>query len=330
MARGATKIIRGRKSPRAIVGIPVYLIVRFLGAIIGWMPLGLSLASARAAAWVAYHLDRRHHRIATENLMHAYGDSLSAEERERIILGAYQNLTLNVVEIIQVLRRLRPGEEGRYFELSGEEHPAKVLSAGKGIVLLSGHLGNWEMLSAVARMTNIPIHGVVQPRANPWLEQYLLRVRRSLGAEIVMKKGAVRASIDVLREGKAVGMLVDQNQRRDGIFVDFFGRKASTVRAAALLARRAGAPIVVVYVRRLPGNLRYLVRFLEPIPSVRTSSSAKDIQKMTEQFTNQLEGAIRECPDQWLWLHRRWRTRPPEEKAAPTADLAEARDSRNA
>lgn len=322
MARRGARGHRRKRTSR--FGLVTYLFARALGGGVARMPLGLALALARFAGRVAYLLDGEHCRIARGNLDAAYGESLSSAEKDRIILGAFQNLTLAVVEVIHGLRLLRPGEERRYLDIRGEAGVQEAASMGKGIIMVSGHIGNWELMAAAARHIGYPVHGIVAPRRNPRLERYIIQVRQTLGQKIMPKKGALRQSLQILHRGGVLAMMIDQNQRKDGIFVDFFGRKASTVRSAALLSRKTGAAIVPFFDRRLPGKLLHRVVFQEPISPVRTSDSERDVRQMTEEFTRRLEAVVRETPEQWLWLHRRWRTRPPEEGKVPSANLAEA------
>lgn len=315
---------RRRRWMAGPLGLVPYVLARCSVWVIAGMPLGLCLSLARLGGGIAYHLDWKHYRIARENLDAAYGDSISSEEKDRIILGSYRNLTQNAVEVIHAARLIRPGAEEPYIEVLGAEPVRRVAAEGKGIVFVSGHIGNWELLALAVRKAGMAVHAVATPRRNPWLDDYIVRLRGLLGAEVMMKKGAVRGSVELLREGRVMGMLVDQNQRRGGIFVEFFGREAATVRAAALLSRRTGAPIIPMFDRRLPGILRHRIRFLDPIRPVRTTDAEGDVRRMTEAYTRCLEEAIREAPDQWLWLHRRWRTRPPEEGKVPRTSLAGA------
>jgi KDO2-lipid IV(A) lauroyltransferase len=283
-------------------------------ALVSLIPLRPSLAFARFAGWVFYHLDGLHYRIARQNLDQAYGDELTGGEKDRIIRGACQNLAMNFFETLHAYKHARKGSPVPFVELAGKEHLDRARAEGKGIIICTGHLGNWEMVPVGLKIGGLEGTSPVAPLRNPRLNLYLKRVREVLGHEILMKRGAFRTLHRRLRDGNAIGILVDQNRRRSAVFVDFFGRKAATVGSVALLALRTGSPILIVYDRRMPGKPRHVVRCLEPMLPVRTADTDADVRRVTQEFTLKLEEAIRERPEQWLWQHRRWRTRPPEEE----------------
>jgi KDO2-lipid IV(A) lauroyltransferase len=294
----------------------LYLFVRVSVGVVSSLPQRWTLAVARAGAWIAWRLDARHRAIGRENLDHAFGDTLSTEEKDGIILGCYRNITQSAVEIFHVRRFVRQGREREFLEIEGEAHLRKALETSGAAILVSGHMGNWEIMPIGARLAGAPLHSIATPRRNPRLEAYLVRVRESLGQRIVLKSGAFGEAMRFLREGKSIGVLIDQNQRKAGIFVDFFGRKASTTHGAAVLARRSGAPIVPTCIWRLSGTNRHRQVFYRPILPDGKADAKKDIRRMTQEYTTWFEEQIRETPEFWLWVHRRWKTRPPEEKAS--------------
>jgi KDO2-lipid IV(A) lauroyltransferase len=296
----------------------LYLFVRLSVGVVSNLPQRWTLAVARAGGWIAWRLDARHRAIGRENLDRAFGDTLSTEEKDGIILGCYRNITQSAVEIIHMRRFVRQGREREFLEIEGEAQIRKALDASGAAIFVSGHMGNWEMLPIGARLAGAPLHSIATPRRNPRLEAYIVRVRESLGQRIVLKRGAFGEAMRFLREGKSIGVLIDQNQRRAGIFVDFFGRKASTTHGPALLARRSGAPIVPTWIQRLPGTNRHRQIFGEPILPDAKADAKKDIRRMTQEYTTRFEERIRETPELWLWVHRRWRTRPPEERESRT------------
>ena len=141
-------------------------------------------------------------------------------------------------------------------------------------------------------------------------------MREPLGQTIVLKTGAFREAMRLLLEGKSIGVLIDQNQRKAGVFVNFFRRRASTTHGPALLATRSGVPIFPICIQRLPGANRHRQIFGEPIRSDAKADARKDVLRMTQEDTTWFEERIRETPELWLWVHRRWKTRPPEERAS--------------
>jgi KDO2-lipid IV(A) lauroyltransferase len=175
---------------------------------------------------------------------------------------------------------------------------------------LSAHLGNWELLSLAHRVTRYPLAVVVRPLDSPALQALAERVRRKAGVEIIAKRGALGPVLGALAAGRIVGVLLDQNAtRREGVFVPFFGRPASTSRALAVLALRTGAPIVPIFTRRDPdGSHRVVVR--PPLAPPETSDREQAVVELTAACARAIEHAVRESPEQWLWMHDRWRTRP--------------------
>ena len=252
---------RRRKSRWSPVNLAVYGLARLGVLVLSLVPLRPALALARLVGSLIYRLDARHRAIARENLDHAYGDALSPEEKDRIIRGCYRSLTQNVVEMLHGIKMVRRGEEGPIVEVVGEENLEEARRAGRGTILLGGHMGNWELYPLGPRNLGLRVDSIATPRRNPRLEEYVIRMRESLGQKIHTKKGASRGMLRVLRDGGLVGVVGDQNTRKGGVFVDFFGRKAATNRGPATLSRRTGAPVVPTGFRRLPGANRHRITF---------------------------------------------------------------------
>jgi KDO2-lipid IV(A) lauroyltransferase len=180
---------------------------------------------------------------------------------------------------------------------------------GRALVL-TAHVGNWELLALAHRLTGYPLTVVVRPLDSPAVEALADRLRRRAGVELIAKRGALRPVLDALGRGRLVAILLDQNAtRREGVFVPFFGRPANTSKSLALLAVRTRTPVVPVFVRReRPGRHRVVVHpALEP-PA--TKDARRGIVEFTARCTRVIEAEVRRHPEQWLWIHDRWRTRP--------------------
>jgi KDO2-lipid IV(A) lauroyltransferase len=182
--------------------------------------------------------------------------------------------------------------------------------------MLTAHLGNWELLTLAPAMTGYPLTVVARSLESRALDAWADRLRRTAGVEVVDKRRALRALLEALRRGRLVGVLLDQNaSRREGIFVPFFRRPASTSRSLALLALRTRTPVVPAFTCRLaPGRHRITIHPALPLAA---SGDEAAIRALTARCTEAIEDAIRATPDQWLWCHDRWRTRPPEEARPP-------------
>lgn len=179
---------------------------------------------------------------------------------------------------------------------------------GRGILVLTAHYGNWELLAAAHGLVGLPLSFVVRPLDHPILDEMAARFRRRSGAELIVKRQAVREVLQALRRQRMVGILLDQNATRaEGVFVPFFGIAASTSKGLALIALRTGAPVVPVFLRREPGG-RHCMEVGPAIPA----PADGDADAYTAAFNQVIETAVRRAPEQWLWMHARWRTRPRE------------------
>jgi KDO2-lipid IV(A) lauroyltransferase len=196
--------------------------------------------------------------------------------------------------------------------LAGVEHLRPVMARHGRALVLTAHLGNWEYLAAAPCLTGYPGAIVIRPLDSPALDRLAEDARRKTGIALIDKRGALRPVLQALRRGGMVGILLDQNAtRREGVFVPFFGRLASTSRSLALLALRTETPIVPMFIRR-EGAGRHRVTIEPPVaPPPATLDLETAVVELTARCTDRIEAAIRRTPEQWLWTHDRWRTRPP-------------------
>lgn len=275
----------------------------------GALPPRLAAALGRRLGDLAYAALPGRRRLALANLATAFPE-LDARRRRRLGRRAFQHLGLVAVELAGVLRRPLAASLA-LIRLEGLEHLDEAMKRHGRALALSAHLGNWEMLSLAHRLTPYSLAVVVRPLDSPPLQALAERARRKTGVEIIAKRRALGPVLSALAAGRIVGILLDQNAtRREGVFVPFFGRPASTSRALAVLALRTGAPVVPVFTRREPdGSHRVIVRPALAMPEAGDHERA--VVELTAACARTVEGAIREAPEQWLWMHDRWRTRPP-------------------
>jgi KDO2-lipid IV(A) lauroyltransferase len=207
--------------------------------------------------------------------------------------------------------------------VSGLEEFRASLAEGRGVVLVTGHLGNWEIGGAAMSAYGFPVDAVAKGMANRRFSDDLTATRERLGMRVIDVAVAPRAVLKSLRAGRVVALVADQNARESGVFVPFFGRAASTARGPALFALRSGAPIVLGTCLREPGwPQRYRI-VLTPIEAVATGDLERDVARLTHEHTAALERAVREAPEQYFWQHKRWKTRPPEELPSATGGISE-------
>jgi KDO2-lipid IV(A) lauroyltransferase len=196
-------------------------------------------------------------------------------------------------------------------EMIDLEELQRAWEEGKGVVVVTGHFGNWEIGGASMAARGFPVDVVVQRQRNPLFDAAITANRTRLGMTVIERKEAPRKVLRALKAGRVVGIVGDQNIRRGGVFVDFFGRPASTARGTALLAIRAGSPLVLGIARRMEGlPQRYRVSF-ERVEFSPSGNLDEDVASLTEAHTRHLEKKVAETPEQYFWQHRRWKTRPP-------------------
>ncbi len=245
-------------------------------------------------------------RTALRNLELAY-PAMAPAERERIVEGVFHSIARLLV-VFARLPRIGAGNLKRWIRCEGMEHFAEAKKRGRGVLFATAHLGNWELSAFAHALMAEPMHVVVRPLDNPLLDRLVERRRTLTGNRVIAKREFARPILAALRRNEAVGVLIDQNTTPEhGVFVDFFGVPACAGTGFARLAAHSGAPIVPGFAVWSDTERRYVLRFYPPVEI--TGDAARD----TARLQGVLEGVVREYPDQWLWVHRRWKTRPPGE-----------------
>ena len=195
-------------------------------------------------------------------------------------------------------------------EVEGREHVDAALAAGRGVLLVTAHIGNWEMHGLAHGWLFGPIGVIARPLDNPALDDRLCALRTQGGNTVISKRKALATVLRFLREGRGVAVLIDQNvQEKDGIFVDYFGRPAATTTVAAALALKTGCAVIPSHALIQPDG-RYRLIYDPPLQWQPSGDRGGDIALITQRLTSVIEGWVREAPEQWLWMHRRWKTQP--------------------
>jgi KDO2-lipid IV(A) lauroyltransferase len=251
--------------------------------------------------------------VALDNLRLAFGDTLAPHEARRIALACFRHFARITLDTV-ACSRLAPEDLWPLVDYEGLEHIRDAYERGRGVLLFSGHYGHWELTALLQGWLGLPLTLITRPLDNPYLERRLAGIRSRSGNRVVHRRNAVREMLRAVREKSGVAILIDQDARRDGIFVPFFGHPASTVPTLALLALRTGATVVPTF--SVPVGRRYRIVYEPPVPVADTGDRDADVARLTEEFTAIIERRIRERPEVWLWLHRRWKRRP-ERRAAP-------------
>ena len=257
-------------------------------------------------------LSPRHYQIVLANMRLALGEGRSEAELNAMARACYTHLGKCLMEFIR-LPAMSQDDLRRVVALEGAEHMEAALAGGKGAILLTGHLGNWEMAGARLVAQGFPVVAIARAQRDTALTDYILRTRESTGMKIYHRESAVKASLLALKSNEFVGMLMDQNAGDDGVFVDFFGHLASTAGGAAVFALRTGAPVLPCFGWRNPDDTHTAV-VDPPEPLTRTGDQKRDILENTARYTKIVEEKIRAHPEQWFWLHKRWKSRPPQDR----------------
>ncbi len=305
------------KRPRnRVLDYLAYLAVRIAVGVLQAMSVEQSYAFARALADVLYRVDRRHRRVGLENLRLAFGDRYIEAEREAIVRQVYRHFCMMMVEILHIPRKLHLTSWRERITLVGHETVLDHLLRGeRPVILLSGHFGNWEMAGYLFGVFGFPPHSVARALDNPHLDRFLRSFRERTGQKMIPKTGGYDQMLEVLGRGGVLSFLADQDAGQNGMYVEFFGRPASTHKAIALLAIEHRAPVVVGYARRVGPGFRYEVGCAEVIEPEEWTGTADDARLLTQRYTSALESIIRRDPGQYLWLHRRWKHQPRPKKA---------------
>ena len=285
------------------------LLLRALGLLARALPFEATSAIGAALGQLAFQVLGRRRRIAVENITKTLGPEVNGMSARELARRSFVQIGRSFMEFL-ALPKLGPRGILDRVELTGYEPAMQRAREGKGTVLVTAHFGNWEILGAAVRAKGLPMRYVLPPQSNEGSDRYFDRIRERLGIEAVKIGFGMRGALKALRSGAFLGMLPDQDARTIGIHVPFLGRPASTHTGPARLAYRARVPIVVGMVERVPGA-RFrsrLLALLEPNPSATESS---EVERLTRAINELFEAGVRQRPDHWYWLHRRWKTPPP-------------------
>jgi KDO2-lipid IV(A) lauroyltransferase len=255
-----------------------------------------------------YYLSARQRFITIHNLRRAFPEK-SADEIITIARGVYRTLGIVAADFFDI-PSLTKENVGDLVEVEGLEYLKKALEKDKGVLIFGAHFGNWELGAAAMPIMLKPLAVIYRPLDNSILDNLVLQVRSSTGNTPVRKDRAMLQMLRSLKRNDILGILIDQNVAwYEGVFVDFFGRPACTTNGLALLALRTKAPVIPAYVVRLESG-KYRLVIKEEMQVVRTGGDDVDILINTQNFTRVIEDTVRNYPDQWLWIHQRWKTKP--------------------
>lgn len=288
------------------------LLLKLLGIFTRLLPWRLGVRFGGLLGILAFYLLKRERQRSHEGLQVAFGTEKSERDLRVIARTNFCNLGKGLIEILN-LHTLSKERLEMYISLEGEEYLKAATESGKGIILITGHIGNWELMAAVLSMRGYRLHVIAAPLYDPRIDELIIRLRADFKVETISRgsPSSSRKILSVLKSKEILGLLIDQDTRVDGVFVNFFNKKAHTPAGAAQLALRSGAATMMCFVTRLPGD-RHRISIEKPMHLYRSGNKEQDIENNTAMFTARIEEHIKQYPEQWVWMHRRWRTKQDE------------------
>ncbi len=288
----------------------LYVVIRIVIGIVSALPFALARVSCRGLGVIAGLLPLADRQRAIKQLGEAFPD-LTAAECRRLARRMFLHLAESAAELSHVERFITGPQALR---LSDEQRALVrgALAEGKGVVAVSGHIGNWELLAHVLAHEGVPVSSIAKPLYDPRLTRWVHRVRTAFGMRLIWRGDATvsKDMTGVFKQGGMLALLLDQDTKVQGDFVPFFGKLAHTPSAAAAFALRFGAPVIVGWSHRV--GRQHVLHFERVSPPPPSGDQQADVTALTAVLSARLEAAVRQHPEQWVWLHRRWRQRPPE------------------
>ena len=281
------------------------------------LPYGMVKGIVKFLIAVGFMVTGRHRRVARESLAIAFGKEKSAQEIEAIIDKCFRNFGQAMVEMIYFNEHLDMVDKHMTFE--GREHLEAALKKGKGVMAVTAHFGNFPLLMMQMARMGYPTHVLMRNTRDPKIDEFLLQKRNEAGLGTIFalpRKAAVMNTLKALRNNEIVFILMDQNFGSDGgVFVDFFGQQAATAPGPIVLAQRANAPIVPIFIRRENDDM-YKVTIEPEMELEKRDDYDEMVTANVAKVTKIIEGYIRKYPHEWGWMHRRWKTQIPNRDAS--------------
>jgi KDO2-lipid IV(A) lauroyltransferase len=282
-------------------------------------PRGALASMGRGLGNLAWHAMPRYRRVALANLERAYGQEWSEAEIRRVARSSFHHIGITLIEFFLRQPRITRQEVEREVRFVGQEHYEAAFARGNGVLLITGHYGNWEIMGPRLLLEGYRVSAVSRTADDPGLESMIERIRSRSGYQQIPRKQAARQGLAVLKRNEILAILVDQNTLEGGIFVPFFGYPASTATGPAAFSLKTGAALVPTFsIREADGT--HTMRAWPPIYPEPTGNRTEDVRRLTAQITHTIELQIRERPELWCWLHNRWK-RQPAAAELPNVDL---------
>ncbi len=299
-----------------LVDLITYIGARWAAMMLGFFPVNANLRTAKAFGSVLWALDRRHRNLAIDHIARSLPE-LSAEQTRRIALRSMQHFCQLGIDVMFTTRTINVQRWHQFVHFQENlRETIRITMENRGAILLTGHYGNWEVLGYTMATLGLRSYSVARPIDNPHIDTWLLGVRQRKGQIILSKRGVTTTAQEVLENKGILGFIADQNAGPKGMFVPFFGRLASTYKSIGLLAIRHRVPVIVGCARRRSDLFEFDIDIADIIHPEDWNHQADELRYITERYTMSIEKMVRKDPSQYLWIHRRWKTRPKGETQA--------------
>jgi len=287
----------------------IYKLIKLIVTLMGIFPRKALNFFSDLLGLIWYKVDKRHRDVALKNINYAYPDKFSSKQAERLLKNVFKNTASILFEVIWAYRKPRD-ELFKYFMVKGFRHFENAQKKGRGVILLTCHMGNFELLvSALPKSGIRKPYGIYRKFDFKPLERLMLEIRQRFGAVLISTGGASKKIDRILKNGGIVGTLFDQNAGwYNGVVTIFFGKPACTKYSLTKLVLKSKASVVPMFMVRK--NEKYIIEFLPEVPLQTTGCPIKDIENNTQNYVSAIESIVRRCPEQYFWVHNRWKTKP--------------------
>ncbi|MBI4387747.1 MAG: lysophospholipid acyltransferase family protein [Candidatus Omnitrophica bacterium] len=278
-----------------------YSFFRLVAAFVNLTPYPLAIALGRSVGTILYWVLADRRKVAIDNLEASFPEKSEMEIRA-IACSAFQNMAQVAIEFVCIPKLARKN----CFQVSHGERVWKALEEKRGLILIVSHLTNWEAMAVATGQAGFPIHAIGRPVKNPFVYNYIKRLRGYGGLKSIDKTGAIRETVRLLQKNKIVSFLIDQHERQGGVKVQFFGRSCFSSSLPARIATKWNVPVIATFCYRDQNGV-LTTDFEEPFKLILTNDPDADVLANTQQFVSAIEKRVAERPGEWLWMHRRWR-----------------------
>jgi len=287
----------------------IYKLIKLSVALLGVFPRRALQFFSDLIGLIWYRMDKRHRNIALENINYSFPGKFSSHQAELFLKKVFKNIAGILFEVIWSYHKTER-ELFEYFIIKGIENLENAREKGRGILLLSGHMGNFELLVASSPKAGIKkAYGIYRKFDFIPLERFMLEMRQRFGVTMIATGGLSGTVDELLKNGNIVGSLFDQNAGTyNGVFADFFGRPACTKNSLAKIVLRTKAVVIPMFIMKK--NDKYIMEFFSEVPLQTTGCPIKDIENNTQNYVSAIESMIKKCPEQYFWVHNRWKTKP--------------------